>query len=837
MDKKFCQGGIEEIFDLLETSVDGLSSKKIEEKEKTESNVFAVKKISLLKIFFKQYQNFLILLLAIGAVTSILLGQFTDGLIIFAILILNGILGAYQEYKAEKLNTALNAHIPQKVSVRRQGKEIMIDRKDLVSGDIVILSSGQIAPADIRLIKNFGLMVDESALTGESVGIAKQVKELDIVPKSLIEMVNIVFAGTIISQGQGEGVVIATGERTEFGKIISFTGSAKKRSSFLNQINSLSDFLFKATLLVAGLLFIMLIVFKSELGINNIFLFVIAISIAIVPEMLPLISIIALTKTSIKLVKKGVLVKRLSSLEDLGGIEVICTDKTGTITENVLKIFEIISKKKDDCLKYALMASQNTTDSDHILAGSFDSAIWEQADENLKKLVTESKRIWQNSFDPVFRWQFSVYSDGAVAEVVIKGSPESIIARCKLNAEEKEKFLLQAKEFGSRGFRVLAVAKGNIEMQEKYNERSISDLDFLGFINFNDPIKSTTAKALRLAKELGLQIKILTGDTLEVAKQVSKKIGMKINDDEIVTGEELSKIAEIDKKMEVILKAKIFARVNPKEKYEIVQILAKKYSVMFLGEGINDAPALKQADVGMVVQEASDIAKEAADIVLTKPDLYVIIESINYGRQIMSNIGNYILITLAGNFGSLYSISLVSIIFPILPLLPIQILFENLVTDVPMISMVNESVGQKVKRVPMKQNIRQIAFHSTILGGVILLIQFVFFQLFSDLPPDIFRTLWLTEIVLFEFSLIISLRTTEWFWKAPRLSFATLGLFVLVIAGMLFLPFISPLNDWFHLQAYEPIYILYILGIVIAGLFITELVKKMLFARTRNNSL
>lgn len=836
MEKTFYQGKIEVVFDLLKTSMSGLSDRQVLDKQKVESNVFAAKKVSLFKIFVKQYKNFLILLLAVGAVMSILLGEYTDGLIIFGILILNGILGTYQEYKAEKLNVALSSYIPQKVLVRRQGKEIMVNRTDLVSGDIVILSSGQIVPADIRLVKNFGLTIDESALTGESIGVAKQVKEMDSTPKNLTEIKNIVFAGTIVSQGQGEGVVFATGERTEFGKIISFTSYAKKRSSFLNQINGLSDFLFKAVMIVASLLFVVLVLFKSELGINNIFLFVIAISIAIVPEMLPLISIIALTKASIKLVKKGVLVKRLSALEDLGGVEIICTDKTGTITENVLKVSEIVGEKKDECLKYALMSSQRATDSDHILAGSFDSAIWEQADEKMKKTITVAKKIWQGPFDPVFRWQFSVYADNGSALIAIKGSPESIIERCKINKGEQEKLILQAKEFGSKGFRVLAVACKKTELDSKYNEKAINDLEFLGFINFTDPIKPTTEKALRLAKQLGLQIKILTGDTKEVAMQVSKKIGMKISDDEIVTGEELLKISDLEK-MEVILKAKIFARVNPKEKYRIIQILAKKYSVMFLGEGINDAPALKQADVGMVVQEASDIAKEAADIVLTKPDLYVIIESINYGRQIMTNIGNYILITLSGNFGSLYSISLVATIFPILPLLPVQILFENLITDVPMISMVNESIGSKIKKAPMKQNIRRIAFYSTILGGVILLIQFVFFQLFSDLSPDIFRTLWLTEIILFEFSLIISLRTTDWFWKASRLSWTTSGLFLAVIVGIFVLPYIAPFNNWFHLQPYDRIYILYIFGIVIAGLFITELVKKILFVRSNKDIL
>lgn len=353
-------------------------------------------------------------------------------------------------------------------------------------------------------------------------------------------------------------------------------------------------------------------------------------------------------------------------------------------------------------------------------------------------------------------------------------------------------------------------------------------MEYLGLLAFEDPIKATATAALQQAKYLGIDIRILTGDTVEVAFGVAKKIGMNIQEDDVVSGDILSTTSETDKH-DLISKTKIFARVDPKEKYEILQVLAHRHSVMFLGEGINDAPALKRADVGMVVQEASDIAKEAADILLTKPDLSVIVESINFGRQIMDNISKYILVTLTGNFGSLYAISLLSVISPIIPLLPAQILLENILTDVPMIGLVNAS-GERERR-PAKQNIRQIAFYSIILGIAILLMQFIFYRMFIHLPTDLFRTMWFIEVVLLEFILIVSLHTREWFWRARIFTTTTTLFFIGVVAFTVALPFIPSMSGWFHLVPYSLNLFLPVLGIVLLGLFIVEMMKKFLFQK------
>ena len=819
----------------LKTGAQGLSEAEAKERLKQYGlNDVEAQKVSLIRIFIKQYANFLMLLLALGAGFSLFLGELVDGLVIAAILAINGILGTIQEYKAEKLTQVLKKHIPQKVNVRRGGQEKIIHRSELTVGDIVIINSGQIISADMRVIKNFGLTVDESSLTGESIGINKQTEILDKEPAGVHECKNVLFAGTVAISGGGEAVVYGTGKNTEFGKIINLTHTSKKRSSFLQQIQHLSDFLFKATLIITGVLFLVLILFKPDFGLNNIFLFAVALAIAIVPEMLPLISTIALTRASLLLAKNGVLVKRLSALEDLGGVNIICTDKTGTITENVLKVKDIIAASKEECLKYALLSSAEVADKEHLLAGSFDAALFAESEKNLIAEFQKTQFIWQENFNPQFRWQFNVFKKFSGSEIAVKGAPEILLERCELLDGEKQNLLVQASNFGKQGLRVLCVAKSEIATKKEYQEKDLHKLKFLGFITFEDPIKDTAKEALQEANHLGLEIKILTGDAPEVATAVARQIGLVVADKQIISGVEFSKATD-EVKNRLCVEAIIFARFNPTEKFEIIRRLAVNNSVMFLGEGINDAPSLKIADVGMVVKEASDIAQESADIILTKPDLLTIIKSVILGRQIMSNIAKYILITLTGNFGGLYAISLLSIISPILPLLPTQVLLENILTDVPMIALVNAPVGRNELKKPMRANIRSLGFQATILGFATIFLQFIFYRLFEHLPHDLFRTLWLVEIILFEFVLIISLRSSDWFWKAAPMPFKTGLFFFVIVIFTIFSPFIYPFNEWFHLQPYSAAFLVPIFLIVGLGLFLVEITKKLFFKINHNN--
>jgi len=818
---------IEDTLENFQTCEEGLDEKEAEKRLKRYGlNDIEAQKVSLLKIFASQFANFLMLLLFFGAASSFFMGEVKDGLVILSLLVINGALGTFQEYRAEKLTQVLRKHIPQKVRVRRNGEERVIYRSGLTVGDIVLVASGQIIPADMRIIKSFGLTVDESALTGESVGVPKRAEEIIADSGPICRSDNLVFAGTVAMSGNCEAVVIGIGKNTEFGKIASLAHSAKKSSSFLKQINNLSSFLFRSSLITTALIFIALIALKPDFGIHNIFLFVVALAIAIEPEMLPLISTLVVTKASQRLAKKGILIKRLSALEDLGSINIICTDKTGTITENVLAIVDVISSNKHECLKYALLSSDKIVDKENLSAGSFDAAIFSRAS---KKIISETKKTefkWRGNFDPDFRWQFNIIKTFNGYEVAIKGAAESILKRCRLNGKDQSLLLEQAKALGGQGLRLLCVAKGTIDAKKKYGHKDLKGLEFMGFITFEDPIKETATSALAAANNLGIEIKILTGDSAEVAAVVAKKIGLKATLNQIVTGEEFAK-ADEDEKNRMCRETVIFARVDPAEKYEIISRLFKNNSVLFLGEGINDAPSLKAANVGMVVQEASDIAQESADIILTEPDLLGIVESVELGRSAINNISRYISINMTQNFGELYTIMLLIILLPTLPILPTQLLLIDFLTEliIPFIVLGNIGLGLVELKKPICLNVRRTCFQSLILACVIMVAQTTLYYMFRDAPQDLFRTLWLIQMILLLFVLTISLRSSDWFFKAARIPLPNVLMLVAIAIFVVLSPFIAPINNWFHLQPYNLIYLIPIFITIIISGTILEILK------------
>ncbi len=833
MDQAYISTSVARVLTLLQTSTRGLST--IEARRRLELygfNNIEPQKISLFRVFVQQYANFLMALLCAGAIFSFLLGQTTDALVIMTVLLINGLLGTFQEYRAETLMRALKNHIPDTVYVRREGKEMIITRKELVQGDIVVVQSGHLAPADMRVIGSYDLRVDESALTGESVSVLKNSDALAGNISRTSDMKNVVFSGTMITEGEGECVVLQTGAQSEFGHIVSLVHHAQKHSSFLAQINGLSSFLFWITVVSMGGLFVFLIIFKSAWGLSSIFLFAVALTISIVPSMLPLISTIALTSASMALAKKGVVIKRLTSLEDLGAVDVICADKTGTLTENSMRVADVVATSPQVCSYYALLASDETSMLHNGQPSSFDGAIVAYVSEMVHQQKSNHHMIWNGVFDPAYKWQFKVYAYQQKAELVIKGAPESILSRCQMSPHAQQEILEQAERYGEQGFRALAIARAYVPLYKEYTHDQIHDMDFVGLMIFEDPIKATAAHALARARQLGVSVKILTGDAPAIALHVAREVGMHCDENQVVIFSDIAHCSE-KKKREYVERAVIFARMNPEEKYEIIRLLSEQHSVMFLGEGINDAPALKCADVGMCVKEASDIAQEASDILLTKSDLSVIIDAIEYGRKIMLNIYKYILVTLTGNFGSLYAVSFLSLFAPVLPLLPTQLLLENILTDMPMVSSVTSRIHRTEGMRPVRQSIRTIAFHGLLFSSVVLIVQVIFYFMFSYLPVELFRTLWLIEIILFEFMLVVALFTRDWLWHTPVVRGKTGWFFAAITLCTLALPYIPVVNSWFHIQPYEIVYLIPLMGLMCLGLLMIELLKWVLRKKER----
>jgi len=763
-------------------------------------NEIKSKEIGAKEVLARQFRSPFFYLLFGAALVSFLIGEVTSGLVILVFVVINLVLGFFQEYRAEKAALLLKNFIPNKTKVLRDGVVKIIEKKYLVPGDLVLLGVGDIVPADLEVIKPVNLLVDESVLTGESSPVAKKAGEP-------------LFAGTSIVGGEAQGLVVATGEKTSFGKVSKMVEEIKEDSSYQKEILDFSRLILKIVVVSIVFVFIANLVIRGTANFFDFLIFSVALVVSIIPEALPTVASFALSLGALKLSRQNVVVKRLSAVEDLGNIQVLCTDKTGTLTENKMKLVEIYSPDKEKCLLYSLLSSDYLKEKPELVKNPFDSVCWAFASE---KIITELKKfqlLWEVPFDP-FRARNSVLVKNRGEKIlIIKGAPEVILSRCQdFGGQTKEKLENIFRREGRLGRRVLALGWKKYE-KESYGEKEENNLNFLGFLSFEDPLKPTAAPAISLAERLGLKIKILTGDSKEVAFAVGKKIGLIKKPSEVVEGKQLKEMMapEFARACEEF---SVFARVSPEMKYKIVKSLGEKAEVGFLGEGINDAPALKAAQVGIAVEGAVDVSKEAADIILLKKDLKVIVEGIKNGRNIFANIQKYIKRTLASNFGNFYSIALISLFIPFLPMLPIQILLVNLVTDIPLISIATDTIDPEELKRPKAYSLKEVVWLIVLLGLTSSVFDFLFFWIFRTSPPALIRTLWFVESSLTEIVLIFSIRTRRWFWQASPPSLPLAGLALVSTLLILVLPF-SNLGKQFFFFVSPPFFSLLLVFLLV----------------------
>jgi len=824
-----------EIFSELGSSFDGLSENEaLKRLEKFGKNEVITKKITAFEIFLRQFKSPLIYLLFIAVIISLFLKEINDAIIILIILLINSFLGFYQEYRSEKILEKLKKFLVNKAKVRRDGKIKIIDRNLLVKGDIVILEEGDIVPADLRVLKVNNFSVDEEILTGESVPVRKTSEVQEEKINQIYEAKNLVFAGTLVVGGSSEGIVIATGKESTMGEIVKLITETKRKSIFEENTEKLSKFILKVVLVTLLIIFIInLFLKKGTIDFSKLLLFNIALAVSVVPEALPLIVTLTLSGGAYKMAKKGVVVKRLSSVQDLASVDILCTDKTGTITENILEIKEIYpAENQKKWLLFALLASEYL-EGKEVVFEPFDKAIYQKSSSEIRNDILNYKRIWNIPFDPNRRRNLVVVKNENKTLLIIRGAPEEIINLANkifingsindFSNENKNKELEKISKIGQLGYRVLAVGYKEIEEKESYSFDDEKDIIYLGFASFIDPLKPTAKSAIIEAEKLGLKIKILTGDSKEVAETVAKEIGLVKTGQKVFTGNELDQMSEKEFS-KAIEKGVVFARVSPVQKYKIIEKLKEKYSVAFLGEGINDAPALKITDVGMVVDSAADVSKEVADIVLLKRDLKVITECINEGRKALTNTLKYIKYTLIGNFGNFYTMATISLFIQFLPMLPVQILLLNLLSDLPLVSVVTDKVDYKEIDKPQKYDFHELTNVCIFLGLVSTVFDFIFFAVFFPLGEELLRTLWFVASVLTELAIIYSIRTKFFFLKGglPSLPLMIISLLAFLIT---ILVSFTNLGSIFHFVS-PPISNLFIIIIlVILYFFTTEFVK------------
>ena len=790
-------------------------------------NSVSSSRLSAGQIFWRQLKSPFIYLLLFASLLSFVLQNFAEGIMIILFIFINTALGFFQEYRSEKTAKMLSKLITWRSKVIRNGKEQLVLTEELVVGDIIVLETGDKVGADARLLFTQNFSVDESALTGESAAVFKESERHKVGDGGLEEAVNMVFAGTAIMSGKATAIVTAIGAKTEFGQIAGLVSKTKRVSSFEVGINKFSNFILKLTLVTLAFVIVLNFIIKGgRLDWLELIIFAIALAIGVIPEALPLVMTFSFSKGAAKLAKKKVVVKRLSAVEDLGNIEILCSDKTGTLTENHLKVASRFASDKgqeEEVLLFSLLAASSSADSHD----PFDESIRLAAGRSGRQWKENYKILFDSPFDPKYlRNNVLAEKDGQVI-FLVRGALEVIAPMCQRG--DLDGAFAWAKEQGRLGRRVLAIASKSVadlnfdDFSARFREEE-NGMELQGLVSFVDPVKTSTISAVAKAKELGVGIKIITGDSLEVAAAVGMEVGLCNSLEEAISASDFAKLDEIGKG-EALHRYNIFARVSPEQKHEIIKRLQAEHSVGYLGDGINDAPALKAAGVSLAVDNASDIAREAADIILLENDLNIIIDGIREGRAIFANSIKYIKATLASNFGNFYAVAIASLLVDYLPMLPLQILLLNLVSDFPMIAIAGDNVDDEELLSPRHYEVHDIIIAALALGVISTIFDFVFFALFSRISPAVLQTNWFIASTLTELLFIFSIRSRRFFLLARRPSPILAYLTIPAALAAIIIPYTHFGQTFFSFTPPQPKHLLWIVGIALLYLASTEIFK------------
>lgn len=828
----------EELVIKYETTLDGLSSKEaVSRLASTGYNQIIKKKLlpSAVLIFINQLKNWLIIILIIASLISFFLGEHIDSIIIISIVFLSVIFGFIQEYKAEKTLEKLKKFVSQRCQVKRDGKWQNIDTRNLVPGDVVKVQIGSIVPADMRLITVDDLSANESILTGESLPVEKHIQAISESSNLPQKLTNTIFMGASITSGYGDALVVATGNNTFLGRTAAFLEEAIEETDFQKQTSKFSLFLFRIILAMTGLVFVA----NSLLGkgIFNSFFFSIALAVGITPELLPAIMTVTLSQGAMKMAKKKVVVKKLAAVEDLGNIDTLCIDKTGTITNGTFALDNFVNTKGEkEPLVFikALLCTNN-----YIYGKSFtnvnptDQAIWDSPElHHYQKELSKYEFIDKNEFDYARRRMSVLVKQNHDTLLIVKGAPESMQTVINFSKDEEKNYLDRLNQYEKDGFRVITIAEKKFDKStsSKTDEKGLT---FLGFLLLNDPIKTDAKKSLDLFQNLGIEIKILSGDSLVVTRRVINQIGLKSANNDIISGDELDKLSESEIQ-KFAHQYNFFARITPEHKYRLVNALNKEgHIVGFLGDGVNDAPALKAADVGIAVDTSASIAKEAADIILMRKDLSVLAGGIEAGRKTFANILKYIMNTISANFGNMLTVALSSLFLTFIPLLPKQILLTNFISDFPLLTVATDNVDRDYTKKPKRWNIKMIGKFMLFFGLISSIFDFLLILPIAylwKLPPDVFRTAWFIESTFSEILITFVIRTKLPMYKSMPSSLLIISSF---LSGLIvvILPILNFGQKFFEFSTLPNFVWIWIIVELAFYLLITEVVKHFFFRK------
>ena len=825
----------------LDTRISGLSSGEARARldDVGANAIRAGRGASALTAFARQFRSPLVLILIFAAVVSGIVGEGSEAVIIGVIVLASCVLSFTQEYGASRAMQALTARIARKALVLRDGREALLPVEAIVPGDIVRLSAGNLVPADGILLETRDFNVSEAALTGETFPVVKTAGVCP--PQARIgQRTNTAFTGTSVRSGTATMAVVKTGGKTEFAAIAATIAHAAPETDFARGIRRFGY------LMTEIMLVIVILVFFANLLLHrpavDSLLFSLALAVGLTPELLPAIISVTLARGARTMAANGVIVRRLDAIENLGSMDLLCTDKTGTLTEGVIRLDGCRDASGAEAPQVRLWALLNAT-LQAGMANPLDEAI--AAGKGAGDDLAAYAKVDEIPYDFI-RKRLSVIvrrADEPEDLMICKGAVQTVVAACSLvlgesgapvplDAARAAAIDEKVRAWSGQGYRVLGLAVRRFSRQDAYRREDEAGLAFAGFLLFLDPPKAGIAGTLKALAARGIKVKIITGDNRYVAAHLAEIVSLPQR--RVLTGTQVSRLTK-EALVRRVTQNDIFAEIDPNQKERIIAALRRHGHVVgYLGDGINDAPALHEADVGISVEGAVDVAREAADMILLERDLGVLLRGVDDGRRTFANTMKYISITTSANFGNMVSMAFASLALPFLPLLAPQILLNNFLSDVPSLAIATDNVDADQVRTPQRWDIafvRRFMVTFGLVSSVFDFITFAFLLLAAGAAAGVFQTGWFVESLITELAIVLVVRTRKAFWRSrpsALLSWLTLVVGLLAVA----IPFL-PGADWFSFVPLPLPVLGGLVAITLAYLAASEAVKHWFFVRRR----
>ena len=834
--KEFWSYEVDDILKQLNTDKGGLSSREAEERmDEYGQNIFEEKKSSSkMEMFINQFKNPIIMILIFAAVLSIFLKDYSDGIIILVIIMISALLSYSHESKADNAVKKLLSSVSVKSSVLRDGKFKEIDNAMLTVGDIINVKTGDMIPADCLLIEENSLSMDESSLTGETFPIEKTPEKLSA-DTGLSNRKNSLWMGTHVIGGSGKAVIVNLAKDSEFGKITASLNEKDSDTDFEKGIKDFGNLILRVTTLLIGLIFLFNIILNKPF--LESFMFALALSVGLTPQMLPAIISVNLSQGAKRMLEQGVIVKKLNAIENFGSMTVMCSDKTGTITQGKVKLDSALDCDGEISDTVSKLAAINSY---------FQEGYANPIDQAILEANTDDFSNYEKLFEIPYSFEGKLLSVLVRTEpdflgrniMITKGALTSVLNTCKTyeradkiggNIEEiKTRILDLFEKYSSKGYRGLGLAYKSIEDETDIQKQKAEDMVFVGLLLFIDPLKDDIKDVVAEMNRLGVSLKMITGDNRLIAKNIGSQIGL--DPERVLLGEELDSYSpsQLNKK---VLDIDIFAEISPNQKEKIIMAYKQAGEIVgYMGDGINDSPAIKQADVGVSVNTAADTAKDAASIVLLHNSLNVLVSGISEGRRTFINTLKYIFVATSANFGNMFSMAGASLFLSFLPLLPKQILLTNLLTDFPSLQIASDSVDEDWLKSPVKWDTKFIKKFMILFGIISSVFDYITFALLLFIfkaDERLFHTGWLLESIISAMVVMLIVRTARpVFASKPsnKLLVAIMG-----VAVVLFLIIYSPISSYLGLIALPIKILISLLGVSLLYALTAEMLKNFFY--------